>query len=406
MDLLASFHLDSLPEQQTRTLDLIARYADDFHANLGFDACCTCGVELRNERVSCPSCRRVQYCSESCRVQDANATAAAVVSVEGEEEQENALGHTAVICALLKLCDDDEAVENGKADTLDEERRQSAQDRVQSEFESYQATLANTIAEAPCFQDALRNAATRKCLVVHVIGASTDSEFWDQTADYASAYAEALAELSETRCLDTIKVYFFGPECPAKDVDETRPMRNGDHVAGTLILRSFRGLYSKETLQTHQVPAPDAVAFFNPGFTVPEYDWRQTLADIPRGTPFLTTTNTELEGIADSQFLLDQDMIQSIPPGLADIFGLYSAPDEDDEEPASSTAYFGVNPFSGLRVRQSGTMANDLYVKNRWMLSGIMDSFNATKPEGKNKATKKMRSHEDANTKSGNPALV
>ena len=37
----------------------------------------------------------------------------------------------------------------------------------------------------------------------------------------------------------------------------------------------------------------------------------------------------------------------------------------------NSEVMFGENPFAGSRVRQSGTMANDLFVKNRWLLAGV-----------------------------------
>ncbi|GKY92345.1 hypothetical protein MPSEU_000205400 [Mayamaea pseudoterrestris] len=404
MDLLASFHLDALPEQQTRTLDLMARYAEDFNMSLGFDACCACGAELRHQIVTCPACRRVKYCSEVCRQLDANAPSA--VKFDGEEsEQENALGHTAILCALLKLCNDDEAIEENKVESLDNQRRQSAQDRIQSEFESYPATLANVIAESPSFKDTLKKAASKKSLIVHVIGASMDSEFWDQKQDYASAYAEALAELSGYRGLESIMIFLLGPQCPVEDVNETRSMQFGDKVTGRLAIRSHIGVYDRELLEEHQVPGADLVVFFNPGFTVPDYDWTQTLASIPKGTPFLSTTNTELEGIADCQYLLEQDMIRSIPPGLADIFGMYSAPDEEENKPFSGASYFGVNPFAGMRVRQSGTMANDLYVKNRWMLNGVIDSFEASRADANNNPAKKQRSC-NSNSKFSNPALV
>jgi hypothetical protein len=163
------------------------------------------------------------------------------------------------------------------------------------------------------------------------------------------------------------------------------------------------------------VAKPDIVVFFNPGFTVPEYDWRETLASIDPCTPFLSTTNTELEGIADCQFLLDQDKIQSLPDGLAEIFGLYSPGDDTDNLPSSadadvSSAFFNVNPFSGNRVRQSGTMANDLYVKNRWILGGIIDTFDPSRisrsSAGSSKKQRVAINGSNGNKKLNNPALV
>jgi hypothetical protein len=386
----------------------MSRFGEQFDLSLGFDACCNCGVKLGQQPVTCPSCRRVSYCSEACREQDANAACNASTVVE-EFEKETALGHTSVICALIKICNDDEAVEDDKADSLDAKRRQAAQDRIQSEFESYPATLANVMSESPCFGDMLNQASCDKELTVHVIGASTDSELWNYPEQHTkdeciSAYTEALADLCESRGLDTIKLYFIGPECPDENVSESRSMQISDKVVGELIIQSHKGLYDESLLATANIPKPNIVVLFNPGLTVPDYDWKETLSSISKGTPFILTTNTELEGIADCQYLLDQDLIQTMPPGLADIFDLYSSPDDDEISPDPGSSYFGVNPFAGLRVRQSGTMANDLYVKNRWMLNGILDSFDPTKAQ-QSSSSKKQRTVEP-NNKIGNPALI
>jgi hypothetical protein len=290
--------------------------------------------------------------------------------------------------------------------------------------------------------------------VLHVVGASVDSEFWGYDGDdndsvnhnflrhdeggsshsaarCFEAYADALAELD----VDEIEVVFVGPECPRTDLVRHVPMkcfegagrgqprggeggdRGGDDGGGgDLVIRSVRGLYTRNLLQSRGVLAkPDIVIFFNPGFTVPEYDWRETLASIGPGTPFLSTTNTELEGIADCQYLLDQDKIHSLPDGLADIFGLYSSGDDNDGAPSSvdadaSSAFFNVNPFAGNRVRQSGTMANDMYVKNRWILGGIMDAFDPSRVSRRSAgSSKKQRvavNGSDGNSKLNNPALI
>jgi hypothetical protein len=47
-------------------------------------------------------------------------------------------------------------------------------------------------------------------------------------------------------------------------------------------------------------------------------------------------------------------------------------------------------------------MANDLYVKNRWMLGGIFGSFDPSAERGK-EASKRMKA---GNSKSTNPALI
>ena len=50
----------------------------------------------------------------------------------------------------------------------------------------------------------------------------------------------------------------------------------------------------------------------------------------------------------------------------ADDDNLYHSEEDDDD----NETFFSVNPFCGYRVRQSGTMANDLYVKSRWIFGG------------------------------------
>ena len=336
MDFLRhTLHVSDLPEQQTR----IPPNLDEINVNLGHDACATCGQAL-TEVVQCPHCLRTHYCSQACRHQDT-------------QPSDEALGHSAILCTLLKLCAQDDAVEEG-IENFSKEQIQASQDRIQSELESYPATLANVLLEGPCY------AALPDALVIHVVGASVEAELWNNNEDWQKAYAEALSELVERR--SSVQVVFCGPECPSNDVHVTM---------GALTLRTIRGTYSPEMLV--ELGPPSVVVFFNPGLTVPDYDWSETLTCIPEGTPFLLTTNTELEGIADCQYLLDANCIQSVPVGLAEILGLL----EGDDEPVETTAFFSENPFCGNRIRQSGTMANDLYVKNRWMLGGVWGKLDA-----------------------------
>ena len=96
MDLLQSLNLDDLPEQQTRVKDLVERHPD-FDLQLGFDACCTCGSKITAAtEVLCPHCRRVSYCSEACRVQDATP-----LPPSDNEDAEQALGHAATCFSCL-----------------------------------------------------------------------------------------------------------------------------------------------------------------------------------------------------------------------------------------------------------------------------------------------------------------
>jgi hypothetical protein len=408
MDFLASVNLEDLPEQQTRVLHLM-QDNPEFQLRLGYDACCTCGTAVGVEAIRCRNCKRVKYCSEGCREQDANPNHHQwkASTSDDQDEQETAMGHTAIVCSVLNLCNDDEAVEAGEQ-IADASRFEAAQDRIRSEYESYPATLANVIAEGTCYQTVLQNCSSRpnKTLVIHIVGASEDAELSqgptiknnDKLA-VINDYAEALADLADNNRLETIMLVFVGPECPTSPWEETTPIKNLDRHVGNLKVQTLRGIYDQKTLSSGNdvvIPAADIIFLPNPGFTVPDYeDWAETLRDIPAGTPFLCTTNTEMEGIADAQYLLDQDKIQTLPPGLADIFGVYSTGD-------ASSSFFAVNPFAGLRVRQNDSMANDLYVKNRWMLGGIFGSFDPSAEKGK-EASKRIKA---GNSKSTNPALI
>ena len=103
------------------------------------------------------------------------------------------------------------------------------------------------------------------------------------------------------------------------------------------------------------------------------------------------------EGIADIQFLVDNSFISDLPPGLANMLNVKSNDDYN------GTSFFSVNPFCGDRVRQSGTMANDLYVKNRWIYGG---KFGKSLGKDIMVPNKKRKIEGAGNTKSSNPALV
>lgn len=138
--------------------------------------------------------------------------------------------------------------------------------------------------------------------------------------------------------------------------------------------------------------------FFIAGFTCPDYTWEEAVSAIPDNTPYLITTNTELEGIADAQYLLENSFISDLPEGLAHIL----EPDTSRSDEEESDTFFSINPFSGERIRQSGTMANDLYVKSRWILGGKFSS-KSRDTKGSNKRQKVTGS---GNTKTKNPALI
>jgi len=129
---------------------------------------------------------------------------------------------------------------------------------------------------------------------------------------------------------------------------------------------------------------PDVVVFFNPGLTCPDYVWEKSMSCVPSGTPFLVTTNTEMEALADCQYLYEHKFIAALPRTAAEIIngdmGSDDGQSDEEEKNAIKESYdlatrqmmfFGENPYCGSRVRQSGNMANDLFVKNRWMFGGI-----------------------------------
>lgn len=401
MDLLASLHLDGeLPEQQTRISHLGETLAKDTNLKLGFNACCACAKI--NPSVECRACRRVKYCSTECRDKDAQLSSNAVM------EEDQAMGHSSVVCALLRLCQADENAEDPDS-TVDE----ASQDRVQSEHESYPATLANVLLDGPCFKVMLARCMEKE-LVIHVIGASVDAELWGGSPENLytvwAAYADALQELAEKNRLKTIRLCFIGPDCPKKQVAAERsiPFSRKGGSSCQLIISTHKNTYSRKLFQKDSpLFKPDVVCFFNPGFTCPDYDWSETLKCLDYGTSFIITTNTEMEGIGDIQFLLEHKLLPSLPPIAAEIMERNDL--VVDEE--SSEVVFGENPFAGNRVRQSGTMANDLFVKNRWLLAGVfgkpMAVFKqaARESSGDDERPTK-RSKKEQSSKRSNPALI
>jgi len=180
-----------------------------------------------------------------------------------------------------------------------------------------------------------------------------------------------------------------------------------------LLVRSFNTDY-KEMEGTNKTFSPDVIVFFNPGFTCPDYDWEPSISFLKTvQIPLLVTTNTEMEAMADLQFLHDRQIFLDIPLGLKGLLqnGKYDGDEVDDEAATvdESQIFLSINPYAGLRVRQSGTMGNDLYVKSRWILGGISSVMPVTtsgSEKGKPPATKKRRTEGSGNCKKSNPALV
>jgi hypothetical protein len=244
-------------------------------------------------------------------------------------------------------------------------------------------------------------------IVLHIVGASADSELWgwdgkhggghegdndwrgdDENVHVLNAYAEASANLAsyledllQMRSI-SIRCVFVGPDCPPAS-DVARLPIPDSKSSSTLTIETHRRDYGDADHGPNDLPAPDAIVFFNPGFTCADYDWSAALiaaSSSPGPTPFLVATNTEIEGYADVRSLLEGGHVdpRSLPvevleamehhrPAVADDNGR----DDDDGDSGGEAFLFRANPYAGLRVRQSGTMGNDLYVKNRWIACGL-----------------------------------
>ncbi len=571
MDLLASLGLENaLPEQSTRlvhpgVISALEKCSaaldndgddngggndnnsdDDGQCRLGFNYCLTCGASLTTTKsshqtttaadaasasttterakkiITCKGCNRVNYCSELCRRIDAEPQPHQHVTNGDEYEgeggvDENALGHSPVICSLLNLCNDDELVEdelydnNNNSDSKlkndnNNQKYEIAKYRIQTERESYPATLFNMLSDdgpswlvealsrrlrykeeirspegklfhrsaggeggggderkkrrgkrdrqsltssdeitTPTTTTAsLPSKGNKKELVLHIVGAQSDSELWGWDGSSSStnnnknemldAYAEASSNVLSylqnfIDVITGIRLVFVGPGCPRQQhqqqrgKDEKKRKRTVFHCE-KMIPGSKTMLY----IETHccnygddggsnnnieAIPPPDAIIFFNPGFSCTDYDWSTALKAAASSsslhgsslssTPFLVTTNTEMEGYADIKCLVDGGYIDSkeIPNGILETFSgdnpsfndkKYSSHNDDEEE---KKFFFCENPYAGLRVRQSGTMANDLYVKSRWVMGGLFVPENkkmvATTLVNKSKSKKKRR---------------
>ncbi len=450
MDELAKLNLYELPEQQTRICPTVS---EALQANpdirLGFDTCCTCAAPLKlSDKIDkcCKICKRVWYCSKECRRQDSERNTSLT-------EEEEARGHSSVICHLLRLCDIDEKVEDPKVSssskiTITNSEREAARDRITSEFESYPATL-NILMDAPCFQPILSSCnhehkkrsngdrdptdpdSTPKSLTIHIIGASEEAELWgDFKLSHGScksvhdAYTEAMTEIASNHTsFGTINLLFIGPNCPKRDVHEMRTINaersdNGNSsISGKkkrkregsrtckVILQTHRSNYDQKCLK--KLPKPDFCVFFNPGFTCPDYNWNEALDvclqnDSSKRIPFLVTTNTEMEAISDLQYLHQNGYIDDLPATVADIVNAGIAEHDNDivDYNDKHDMFFGENPNSGTRVRQSGNMANDLFVKNRWIYGGLFSADSVDNVEDKKVSSISKSATKNKNDKS------
>lgn len=262
MDILRSLGLEDVPEQQTRIglfLSSGGELVED--VQVGFDVCNVCGNP--NPKIHCQACKRVKYCSDACRKKD---------TLPPEDEEEQALGHSSIVCTLLRTCNDDEQVEGKEDKGMPQAKRTSAFDRVVSEMESYPATLANIISEGPCFQEKLKKNSGGE-IEIHVVGTSPDSELWEGHPDSSQekkvfeCYAEALSEMADKFKLQSIQLKFIGPECPKIDIEDTIavPSIKSGKTKCNLNVMIKRINYSKSLLKGKDFNNPDIAVFFNPG---------------------------------------------------------------------------------------------------------------------------------------------
>lgn len=501
MDLLTSLGLQNdLPEQSTRLSHpgVVAALDRNGDVRLGFNSCCACGIDLHipeeseakvkhyssengavkeSKVLSCKGCNRVRYCSIACMKADAEPTDQSHSDKSGVEE-DIACGHSPLICSLLQLCNDDDDAEEelfGKNQceknqkTVVGRSKKAAEYRIKTEMESYPATLFNVLVETPhWFIDAMtkrlrsmespikirrekrdrdsychtHSGHGKKELVLHIVGASVDSELWgwdgrDETMDEVmEAYGEASTNLlsfmkSFPISLHSIRLVFFGPDCPQIGTDKRCfvevPIPDSKATLAVETHCCYYGEKGTQEVAAMSSLEPDAIIFFNPGFSCPDYDWSNALSTASSYNgekPFLVTTNTEMEGFADIKILLDAGYInrRSLPSEV-----LVAVDDDEDRKPPCNdeadgcTFFLNENPYAGLRIRQSGTMANDLYVKNRWILGGVFNGggnkCNNTKSkrsfleedDDSDRRKKKGRKGNDActtNTKKENPALI
>jgi len=395
MDLLASLGLGgALPEQSTRLSHHgVIKALDEGGSDvrLGFNRCLACGIKLNSDSnttittkskvVSCQGCKRVSYCSTSCQKMDCEPS---------KDKEEEAIGHSPVVCALLNLCNDDEDAEEemynkkkksskksnekNKKSNSDQQKTEAAHYRVRTELESYPATLFNILSEGPDWfiesmsqklrknedirsptappkkkqrrgkrdrssispkkdEDASTRSSKRKReLVLHIVGASVDSELWNWNEsssdnieeEFLNAYGEAATNLTSylNNLLEmtniTIRCIFVGPDCPKQKsvISHRIQVTIPDSTSSSLSIETHACYYGSS--EQPYLPAPDAVIFFNPGFSCPDYNWSSALNAVcayqvssRNSTPILLTTNTELEGFAEIKYLLDGGHINS-----------------------------------------------------------------------------------------------
>jgi len=480
--------------------------------------------------VACQGCHRVLYCSAKCRTDDATPINNNNNTDTTGEENTESYGHSPIICSLLRLCNDDEDAEDeellqlhnskNNSNNNNTERKEAAIYRNQTERESYPATLFNILSEGPTWfveamtrrarqavdvkspirspvpitsaknsnssrrgkrdrttafgnsgneesQKRQNSSATTTEIVLHIVGATTESELWgwdgssssssnssSSSVDVLDAYTEAstnlityLEELLQVPSI-TLRCIFIGPNCgnssrnsssamkipitTAMNYDTSSlSMKKKSSITATkssmLIIETQCCNYGSSKISSSSnnnntkellLPPPDVIIFFNPGFSCPDYHWSSALSyasclsicdNVGGGPiPFLVTTNTELEGYADIKVLLDGGYINisTVSRGILEaidypIDNSNCNNNKHYEDEFEEQCIFGMNPYVGLRVRQSGTMGNDLFVKNRWIICGLFQKTSIIHPSTTTPPTRnKLKEHVRKSNKS------
>ncbi len=312
--------------------------------------CMVCGKHSKKP-MNCRKCGQVDYCSADCLDRDRSA------ETEVDDDFDEAVaGHSASICdTLCRLAEWDS---------------QSSMSPEETELHSYPATLSNLLLKQPLFEGVL---SSNSHTTIYIIGASENSEIF---ADWTSAYADALDDVTET-FNTSLTLNFIGPDLKASS-------------SAISLTPKIKATLSSALIQDVAPSNPPQIAvFFNPGFTCPDYDWSAALSSLFLSTSsplhFMATTNTEVEGLEDVDWLVSHKYMKS--------------PNSDTD----GTSFFTHNPWCGDLVRQSGVLGNDLYKKNSIIYGGLL------LPTASSKSKRSSLSCTDSPSKKkskGNSALI
>ena len=195
--------------------------------------------------------------------------------VNESSDDEEAQGHTAEVCKLLKNCS------------------APAKEDSRSELESYPSTLSNLLLSHPSFEPILfaSSSSNRRSFQVHVVGAEFGSELWTAKNSFGAcgwreAYAEALDEVCEVAGIKSFELVFINTDLEEKGVE-----RLSNKVSACCINSKYEDLKPTSFVKT----TPDLLALFNAGFTCPDYDWAGTLTSVLSSAsspiPFFATSN-------------------------------------------------------------------------------------------------------------------